>query len=83
MHRNKTGLQVHYRSSGRPFLVATGTLTFVITTAGMWLFTIANPYFFWFGAPTVFLMIYFVFHCEHAKSTEWAGGQAHTNAPPD
>jgi len=55
---------VYYRSSGRGFLVATGTLVCIVTTGGMWLFTIASPLFFWFGAPTLFLMFYIVFHCE-------------------
>lgn len=44
--------------------MANGTLTFVITTAGMWLFTIASPNFYWFAVPTAFLMFYLVFHCE-------------------
>ena len=41
-----------------------GTASFCTLTAGMWLFTITSPYFYWFGGPTVFLMLYLIFHCE-------------------
>lgn len=59
-------VQVSYYTTGRFFLVLFGTAAFCTLTAGMWLFTIASPYFFWFGGPTVFLMVYLICHCELA-----------------
>eukprot|EP00903_Cladosiphon_okamuranus_P008151 g7850.t1 len=51
-----------YHKTGRAFLVTAGTLSFLITSVGLWLFTLASPYFFWFGAPSAFLLFYLVFH---------------------
>ena len=39
-------------------------------SAGMWLFTFAAPFFYWFGAPTAFIMGYLLLSCESCVSSE-------------
>ncbi|CAM9884978.1 unnamed protein product, partial [Hapterophycus canaliculatus] len=41
--------KVLYHKTGRAFMVTNGIAAFITVTLGMWLFTIASPYFFWFG----------------------------------
>ena len=61
---SSTAFQVSYLNTGRTFAVTSGIIAFCTAMVGLWLFTIASPYFFWFGAPTMFLMCYLMFHCE-------------------
>ncbi|CAM9165587.1 unnamed protein product [Scytosiphon promiscuus] len=50
--------KVMYHSSGRSFLVILGVVCVGALMSGMWLFTLAAPFFYWFGAPTAFIMMY-------------------------
>ncbi|CAN0201179.1 unnamed protein product, partial [Pylaiella littoralis] len=50
--------KVIYHKTGRCFLVSTGVFSVAALSAGMWLFTFAAPYFYWFAAPTAFIMGY-------------------------
>lgn len=53
-----------YHKTGRWFLVSTGILSVTALSTGMWLFTFAAPYFYWFAAPTTFIMGYLFLSCE-------------------
>lgn len=57
-------LQVLYYRTGRFVMVAYGFIAFFCMSVGMWMFTIASPFFYWFGAPTLFTMIYLFCHCK-------------------
>ncbi|CAM9202326.1 unnamed protein product [Ectocarpus fasciculatus] len=50
--------KVIYHKTGRCFLVTAGVLSVAALSAGMWLFTFAAPFFYWFAAPTSFIMGY-------------------------
>lgn len=56
--------QVVYYSTGRFGLVTCALVSFAALSAGMWLFTIVSPAFYWFGVPAFFLMLYLACHCE-------------------
>ena len=60
----RTLKKVLYTKTGRAFLVSAGVFSLLALSTGLWLFTIAAPYFYWFGAPTTFLMFYLLFSCE-------------------
>ncbi|CAM9274163.1 unnamed protein product, partial [Laminaria digitata] len=47
-----------YHKTGMGFLVSMGVCSLAALSAGMWLFALAAPYFYWFGVPTAFLMGY-------------------------
>lgn len=55
--------QALYNSTGRAGLVACATVAFAALSAGMWLFTLVTPAFYWFGAPAAFLVFYTAAHC--------------------
>ncbi|CAB1118495.1 GT2 [Ectocarpus sp. CCAP 1310/34] len=50
--------KVIYHKTGRCFLVTAGVVSVGALSAGMWLFTFAAPFFYWFAAPTAFIMGY-------------------------
>lgn len=50
--------KVMYHKTDKCFLVTMGVLSLSSLSAGMWLFTLSTPYFYWFGLPTTFMMGY-------------------------
>ncbi|CAM9907274.1 unnamed protein product, partial [Ascophyllum nodosum] len=54
--------KVLYYNSGRKLLIPTAVLAFLTLSTGTWLFTIVHPAFYWFGVPSVFLIIYLGCH---------------------
>ncbi|CAN0441529.1 unnamed protein product, partial [Hapterophycus canaliculatus] len=56
--------KVMYHDTGRSLLVTLGVVSVVALMSGMWLFTLAAPFFYWFGAPTAFIMVYLLISCE-------------------
>ncbi|CAM9651150.1 unnamed protein product, partial [Ectocarpus sp. 8 AP-2014] len=50
--------KIMYHETGRCFLVTLGVFSVASLMTGMWLFTVAAPYFYWFGGPTAFVMGY-------------------------
>lgn len=56
--------QVMYLRARRVLLLPFGIIAFAALAAGMSLFTLTSASFYWFGVPTVFLMVYLGFHCE-------------------
>lgn len=57
-----------YHTTGRGLLVSAGVLSMTALLAGMWLFTFAAPYFYWFGAPTAFIMGYLLLSCAYTET---------------
>lgn len=56
--------QVIYHRTGRAFLVTLGVISLASLSTGMWLFSLAAPYFYWFAVPTTFVMGYLFLSCE-------------------
>ena len=65
--------QVLYYNSGRKLLIPTAVLAFLTLSTGTWLFTIVHPAFYWFGVPSVFLIIYLGCHCEQSSAAKGWG----------
>lgn len=57
-----------YHKTGRVLLVSAGVFSTTALSAGMWLFTFAAPHFYWFGAPTTFLLGYLLLSCEFPET---------------
>ena len=57
-------LQVLYYSTSRAAVLTLGSIALLVVLAGMTLFTISTPIFYWFGVPTVFVLVYACCHCE-------------------
>ena len=53
-----------YHETDRVGLVCFALMSFFTMSAGMWLFTLVTPAFYWFGVPAVFVMVYMGCHCE-------------------
>ncbi|CAM9997739.1 unnamed protein product, partial [Ectocarpus fasciculatus] len=51
-----------YYKSGRLMVLSTGFVSFCTLLIGMCLFTFASPYFYWYGAPTLFVIVYICCH---------------------
>ena len=47
-----------YLHTNRFFLLSWSFISLGFLSAGMWLFVISSPYFYWFGAPTFFILGY-------------------------
>lgn len=54
--------KVMYYRACRLFLLPFGILSFTALAAGMSLFTLTSVWFYWFGVPTFFLVLYLGFH---------------------
>jgi len=52
-----------YHKTGRGLLVSAGVLSMAALSTGMWPFTFSAPYFYWFGAPTAFILGYLLLSC--------------------
>lgn len=63
-----TVVKLMYHKTGRTFLVSIGILSVAALSTGMWLFTFAAPFFYWFAAPTAFIMGYLFLSCESVES---------------
>lgn len=46
-----------------------GVVSVGALSAGMWLFTFAAPFFYWFAAPTAFIMGYLLLSCEFGQGS--------------
>lgn len=57
--------QVMYYKSGRFTLLSTGFVSFCTLLIGMCLFTLASTHFYWYAAPTIFVIVYICCHCEY------------------
>ncbi|CAM9907342.1 unnamed protein product [Ascophyllum nodosum] len=51
-----------YYKSGRLLVILFAIPSFLTMTTGAWLFTIERPAFYWFGLPSVFLIVYLGCH---------------------
>ena len=60
--------QVLYQRSGRAFLLFFAFFSAYYTCGAMALFTVSSPYFYFFGVPTVFALVYLSCHCEYWRS---------------
>eukprot|EP00752_Nemacystus_decipiens_P002163 g2060.t1 len=54
--------KILYDKTGRLGMVAFATAAFVALSAGMWLFTLVTPAFYWFGGPATFIVFYTAAH---------------------
>lgn len=56
--------QVLYHATGRSTVVGYGLIGFSSIFAGMLLFTISSPHFYFYGVPTLYTLISMCCHCE-------------------
>lgn len=63
-HMRMPTSQELYFKTNRVFLIPMGIISVASLSTGMWLFTTSSPYFYWFGAPTTFLVGYLLLSCE-------------------
>eukprot|EP00903_Cladosiphon_okamuranus_P011009 g10398.t1 len=54
--------KVLYDRTGRLGLVACAIVAVIALSSGMWLFTLVSPAFYWFGAPSAFIVFYLGAH---------------------
>ncbi|CAM9620212.1 unnamed protein product [Ectocarpus sp. 6 AP-2014] len=54
--------KVLYHKSGRLTMLSTGFVSFCTLLTGMSLFTMSSPHFYWYGAPTIFVVVHICCH---------------------
>ncbi|CAM9911429.1 unnamed protein product, partial [Ascophyllum nodosum] len=54
--------KVLYYSTSRAAVLTLGSIALLVVLAGMTLFTVSTPIFYWFGVPTVFVLVYACCH---------------------
>jgi len=64
--------KVLYHKSGKGLIVSMGVFSFSALILGMWLFVLTSPYFYFFGAVALFVMVYLF--VSYLGVTVWAKG---------